>query len=75
MIQKRAWKVLLHIRTSNEKIQIPIAHAHFERGNKTARFPVYGRCPIPGGHPSQAAWRWVSTWLGDRRSTARISKR
>ena len=23
------------------------------------------RCPVPGDHPSQAAFRWVSTWMGD----------
>ena len=34
-----------------------------------------GRCPAPGSHSSQAAWHWVSTWMGDRRSAACISKR
>ena len=28
-----------------------------------------------GDHPSQAAFRWVSTWMGDRRSGAYTSKR
>ena len=32
------------------------------------------RCPAPG-RTSQAIWRWVSTWMGDRRSAACISKR
>ena len=35
---------------------------------------VCGRCPVPGDHPSQAAWRWVSTWMGDCRSAACTSK-
>ena len=34
-----------------------------------------GRCTAPDGHPSQAAWRWISTWMGDRRSAACIAKR
>ena len=33
------------------------------------------RCPVRGDHPSQAAWRWVSTRMGDRRSVACRSKR
>ena len=35
---------------------------------------VCGRCPVPGDHPSQAAFRWVSTWMGDRRTAACTSK-
>ena len=27
-----------------------------------------GRCSAPDGHLSQPPWRWVSTWMGDRRS-------
>ena len=36
---------------------------------------VCGRCPVPGDHPTQAAFRWVSTWMGDRRCAACTSKR
>ena len=40
------------------------------------QFSVYtSRCPVRGDHPSQAAWRWVSTRMGDRRSVACRSKR
>ena len=35
---------------------------------------VCGRYPLPSDHPSQAAFRWVSTWIGDRRSAACTSK-
>ena len=35
---------------------------------------VCGGCPVPGDHPSQAAFRWVSTWMGDHRSAACTSK-
>ena len=34
-IRSRRWKVLLRMLTSNGKIQISVAHAHFERENKT----------------------------------------
>ena len=33
------------------------------------------RCPVPGGHTSQAAWHWVSTWMVDRRSAYRNAER
>ena len=36
---------------------------------------VFGRYPVPGDHPRQAAFRWVSTWMGDRLSAAYTSKR
>ena len=37
MIQNRTWKVLLHMGTSDEKIQIPVVRVYFKGENKTAR--------------------------------------
>ena len=34
-----------------------------------------GKCPVPDDHPSQAASRWVNTWIGDSRSVSCTSKR
>ena len=48
------------------------------KGNKNfmidRQHSVCGRDPALGSHTSQPTRRWVSTWMGDRRSAACISK-